>query len=267
VNKDRLREVWASGPSYEPFIGRWSRLVARDFLAWLAVPSGSRWLDVGCGTGALSQTITHWADPSAVTGVDASPDYIAYAAASTTDARLSFLLGDAQALPVETAGYDVAVAGLALNFLPDPGNAVAEMVRATRARGQVAAYVWDYGAGMQILRLFWDAAIALDPAASPLDEGRRFPVCEPGALTALFHAAHLEEVAARAIEVATPFRDFAAYWSPFLGGQGPAPSYVMSLDEGRRAALRERLRARIPSQQDGSIALIARAWAVRGERA
>jgi hypothetical protein len=141
------------------------------------------------------------------------------------------------------------------------------MARATRAGGQVAAYVWDYAAGMQILRLFWDAAIALHPAAGPLDEGRRFPVCEPGALTALFHAAHLEEVATRAIEVATPFREFDAYWSPFLGGQGPAPAYVMALDEGRRVALRERLRASVPSQRDGSIALIARAWAVRGVRA
>ena len=45
-------DVWASGAAYEPYVGRWSRLVAREFLNWLAVPARGRWLDVGCGTGA-----------------------------------------------------------------------------------------------------------------------------------------------------------------------------------------------------------------------
>ena len=143
---------------------------------------------------------------------------------------------------------------------------MAEMVRATRVGGQVATYVWDYAAGMEILRRFWDVVVALDPAAEPLDEGRRFPLCALGPLTALFHAAQLADVAVRAIDVATPFRDFAAYWLPFLGGQGPAPAYVMALDEERRIALRERLRASLPICNEGTIALTARAWAVRGTR-
>ncbi len=266
MHEDRLRDVWASGASYEPFIGRWSRLVAREFLGWLAVPPASRWLDVACGTGALSQTIVQCAAPGAVTGVDASPAYIAYAAQSTSDTRLRYVVGEAQALPVETAEYDAAVAGLALNFLPNPGGAVAEMVRATRAGGQVAAYVWDYAAGMEILRRFWDVAVALDPDAEQLDEGRRFPLCAPGPLTTLFHAAPLADVTVQAIEVATPFRDFDAYWVPFLGGQGPAPAYVMALDARRRTALRDRLRATLPVRDEGTIALTARAWAVRGRR-
>jgi SAM-dependent methyltransferase len=266
LDQPRRHEVWASGSGYEPFIGRWSRLIAGEFLAWPAMPSGGRWLDVGCGTGALSRTIVRYAEPSAVTGVDASPDFIAYAREAPAGDQVGFLVGDARSLPVETAGYDAAVAALVLNFVPDPHLAVAEMARATRAGGLVAAYVWDYAEGMQLLRAFWDAAVALDPAAKQLDEGRRFPLCRPQALTALFRAANLAEVAVRALEVATPFRDFDDYWSPFLGGQGPAPGYAMALDEGRRAALRERLRACLPIQADGSFVLIARAWAVRGRR-
>jgi uncharacterized protein YbjT (DUF2867 family) len=119
---------------------------------------------------------------------------------------------------------------------------------------------------MQFMRHFWDAAAALDPAAAELDEGRRFPICWPEALEQLFQAARLKAVEVRPIEIATDFRDFDDFWSPFLGGQGPAPGYVMSLSEERRAALRERIRARLPSSANGSIPLVARAWAVRGTR-
>jgi SAM-dependent methyltransferase len=260
------REIWASSAGYEPFMGRWSRLVAREFLAWLAVPPGSRWLDVGCGTGALSQMILQVAEPSAVMGIDPSPAYIAFAQESLADTRARFLVGDGQSLPVDIATNDVTVAGLALNFMPDPGRAVAEMTRATRTGGLVAAYVWDYTAGMQLLRYFWDVAMALDPTARQLDEGQRFPLCQPAALTALFRAVPLAHVAVRAIEVKTPFRDFDDYWSPFLGGQGPAPGYTVALSEERRVALREQLRANLPIRADGSIALTARAWAVRGQK-
>jgi hypothetical protein len=138
------------------------------------------------------------------------------------------------------------------------------MVRVARPDGTVAAYVWDYASGMQLMRHFWDAAAALDPIAGDLDEGRRFPICRAEPLAQAFREAGLEEIQVRAIDVPTVFRDFADYWSPFLGAQGPAPSYVMSLDEPDRAALRERLRARLPTSPDGTIHLTARAWAARG---
>jgi SAM-dependent methyltransferase len=260
------QEVWASGAAYEPYVGRWSRLVARDFLAWLAVPSGRRWLDVGCGTGALSETILQQAAPSHVTGLDASSGYVAYAREAVDDTRATFLVADAQDLPAATGSYDTAVSGLMLNFVPRPERAVAEMARATRSGGTVATYVWDYAAGMQLIRFFWDAAVALDPAARDLDEGRRFPLCQPEPLAGLLRSARLAEVAVRAIDVPTTFRDFADYWTPFLGGQGPAPGYVRALDATRRAALRDRLQASLPADADGAIRLTARAWAVRGTR-
>ena len=264
AQRSRPADAWASGAAYEPYVGRWSRLVARAFLAWLSVPPGGRWLDVGCGTGALSQTILDVAEPARVTGIDSSDGYVAYARARVPDARVQFRTGDAQALPEPSGAYDAAVSGLVLNFVPEPRRMVAEMARVTRAGGTVAAYVWDYAGQMQLMRHFWDAAVALDPAARERDEGVRFPLCRPEPLAALFRDAGLGAVAVRAIDVPTVFRDFEDYWSPFLGGQGPAPGYAMALGESHRAALRDHIRSRLPLRPNGAIHLVARAWAVRG---
>jgi ubiquinone/menaquinone biosynthesis C-methylase UbiE len=262
----RRNDTWASGAAYEPYVGRWSRLVAREFLAWLAIPYGARWLDIGCGTGALSQSILDVASPREITAIDPSEGYITFARQQVRDSRVSFRLGDAQALPEASASYDAVVAGLMLNFVPQPSHAVAEMHRVARVGGTVAAYVWDYAGQMQLMRYFWDAAVALDPAASNLDEGQRFPICQPEPLVQMFRSEGLREVEVYMIDIPTTFRDFDDYWSPFLGGQGPAPGYTMSRSQEQRSALRERIRATLPIAADGSIQLIARAWAVRGVR-
>ena len=266
MEQSERKDVWAAGDLYEPYVGRWSRRVAREFLNWLAVPERKDWLDLGCGTGALTQTIVEQANPNSVIGLDSSPGYIEYAKARSPSACASFEVGDAHSLPVETASRDAAVAGLVLNFVPQPQRAVAEMARVVRPGCIVAAYVWDYAAKMELMRYFWDAAVALDPAAKELDEGRRFPLCQPKALAELFAQPGLSEVEVRPTDVATDFRDFDDYWSPFLGGQGPAPGYAMSLSEERRATLRERIRSELPIAKDGSIHLIARAWAARGRK-
>lgn len=267
MNPTQPQDTWASGDAYEPYVGRWSRLVARQFLDWLALPPDGQWLDVGCGTGALSATILNHAAPSLVKGIDRSAEFSAFAQAHIRDARAQFDVGDAQALPVEGGRYDAVVSGLMLNFVPQPEQAAAEMARAAKPGGVVAAYVWDYAGKMQLMRHFWNAAAALDPAAYALDEGRRFPLCQPAALANLFQNAGLTQVETCAMDIATDFRDFDDYWSPFLGGQGPAPTYAKSLSEERRTALAERIRAGLPFALDGSIPLVARAWAVRGLRA
>jgi SAM-dependent methyltransferase len=257
-------DTWAVGDAYEPYVGRWSRLVAREFLTWLGAPGGAAWLDVGCGTGALSQTVLGMADPAAVVGVDPSPGFLATARARLAGHPAHLVVGDARRLPLAGDRFDAVVSGLVLNFVPEPARALREMARVARPGGRVAAYVWDYADGMELIRRFWDAAAALDPAAAELDEGRRFQLCRPEPLAHLFQDAGLAGVEARPIDVPTRFRDFDDYWTPFLGGQGPAPGYAMALDEPRRARLREELRARLPVTADGSIPLVARAWAVGG---
>ena len=255
------REVWSLGGAYEAYVGRWSRLVAEPFLRWLERPAGGRWLDVGCGTGALTAAVLAVAEPAEVTGVDPSEGFLAEARALVTDPRSSFRAGDARALPFPGGRFDAVVSGLALNFVPDPGRAVAEFARVAVPGGVAAAYVWDYAGGMAMMRHFWDAATALDPAAAELDEGRRFPLCRPEPLRDLWAGAGLTAVTVRAIEIPTVFADFDDYWTPFLGGQGPAPAYAVSLTEERRGALRDLLRGRLPT---GPVPLTARAWAVRG---
>ena len=259
----RPSDNWQRGSPYERYVGRWSREVAPRFLAWLALPHGLRWLDVGCGTGALSAAILGGCAPSAVFGVEPSEGFLATAAENLAG-RATLLPGEATALPLADDSADAVVSGLVLNFVADPAAALAEMGRVAVAGGTVAAYVWDYAGRMELMRHFWNAAAALDPRAASLDEGVRFPLCRPAALEQLFLGAGLQDVAGAAIEVATPFASFEDYWQPFLGGQGPAPAYVMSLDEAARSRLRDRIREHLPLAADGSMALVARAWAVRG---
>ena len=254
---------WSSGDAYESYVGRWSRLVATEFVAWLGVPAGAQWVDVGCGTGALTETVLRDAAPSAVVGVDPSAPFVARARTAVPDALASFVVGDAQALPLPAASADVIASALSLNFVPDARAAVAEARRGVRPGGTLAAYVWDYADGMLLMRHFWDAAVAVDPAAAALDEASRFAICAPDALAAAFGPG----ADVRGITVPTVFRDFDDYWTPFLGGTGSAPAYVASLDDRGRTALREALRERLPAAADGTIPLTARAWAVRARRA
>jgi SAM-dependent methyltransferase len=257
-------DTWSAGDRYEPYIGRWSRRVAVQLVDWLGVPPGGSWLDVGCGTGALTTVILERAQPREVVGIDPSIYFVSYAQQLMLEPRASFQVGDAQALPVDDARFDVAAAALVLNFVPKPALAVAEMARSVKQGGTVAAYVWDYAGRMDLMRRFWAAAADTDPAAAALDEAGRFPMCRPEALTELFAGAGLQDVQTLALDIETPFRDFDDYWLPFLGGQGPAPSYAMSLSEAERDRLRERLSATVPRNADGSISMAARAWGVRG---
>lgn len=264
MNNPEQSKLWGNSSAYEPYVGRWSRKVALEFLRWLAVAPGSRWLDVGCGTGALTQSILQTAAPQSVKGVDRSEDYVQFARAHIADQRARFEVGDAQTLPDADATFNVAVSGLVLNFVPQPERMVSEMARVTQPGSTVALYVWDYADKMQLMRHFWDAAIALDPAIIDMDEARKSPICNPEPLEQLFHAVGLDDVQVKPIDVPTVFVDFDDYWTPFYGGHAPAPRYAMSLSEERRTELREHIRSHLPIQPDGSIPLIARAWAARG---
>jgi SAM-dependent methyltransferase len=257
-----VSDTWERGSPYEQYVGRWSRRLAPTFLSWLSVPAGRSWLDVGCGTGALCAAIVDRCSPSSVAGVEPSAGFLKTAKENLAD-RVALHEGTATAIPLGDVSVDVVVSGLVLNFVPDHRAALLEMARVTRNEGTIAAYVWDYAGGMELMRFFWDAAIELDPGAAKLDEGARFPLCRPEALEKLFASADLEEVEVKPIDIPTPFANFDDYWQPFLGGQGPAPAYAMSLDEMGRVRLRDRIRERMPTAANGSISLTARAWAAR----
>jgi SAM-dependent methyltransferase len=245
-------------------MGRWSRLLAPRFVSWLSVGAGAHWLDVGCGTGALTDAICTGADPASVVACDPSEPFIAYARQRPLDARVSFVVAGVGSLPTRPTGLDCVASLLALNFFPEPHAAIAEMRQISAPNGVVSACVWDYSERMEPLRRFWDSAVALDSRAAELDEGRRFPICRQDALESLFRAAGLGDVRSDSIEAPVRFRAFAELWEPFLGGTGPAPSYVSSLDSLQRQALAERLERSLARQPDGSISLVARAWVVRG---
>jgi SAM-dependent methyltransferase len=258
------RDGWAAGSTYEAFMGRWSRQLAPQFVSWLRIPGGVHWLDVGCGTGALTNAICIHADPASVLGCDPAEPFIEYARRHSGDVRASFVVAGAGGLPGRADGYDSVTSLLALNFIPDSEAAVHEMRSLTARQGVVSACVWDYGGGMEFLRCFWDAVAAVDSTARKLDEGERFPLCRPDALADLFNGEGLRNVRCEPIEIQTAFASFEDYWRPLLGGTGPAPSYVASIDADRRTTLARTLEQALPRGAKGTIALTARAWAVRG---
>jgi SAM-dependent methyltransferase len=257
-----ISDTWEQGDPYELYVGRWSRRVAPQFLSWLNIPAGRRWLDVGCGTGALSAAILDQCAPVSVVAVEPSEGFLEKAK-EQLGSRVLLRRGNAAEIPLDDRAVDVTVSGLVLNFVPNERAAVSEMARVTAPGGTIATYVWDYSGKMELMRYFWDAAVELNPEAEKLDEGVRFPVCRPEALSALFASAGLRGAQVMSIDIKTTFANFEDYWRPFLGGQGPAPAYAMALDETARARLADRIRERLPLEADGSISLTARAWAVR----
>jgi len=256
---------WADGDAYERFMGRWSRRIAERFVEGLDTTSGLRWLDVGCGTGALSGAVLERWAPASLVGVDPAEGFLDVARARFAELgdAVRFERADAAALPLPDASVDVAVSGLVLNFVDSPERAVAEMTRVLAPGGLVAIYQWDFTGGMPLIERFWDAAVALDPAVAPLHEDAKFGHWTPAFMRALLTGAPgvaASSVAVAPIEIDAVFADFDDYWAPFLGGQGPAPSYAMSLDAATRSVLRDRVRASLPMAADGSITLTLRAW-------
>lgn len=259
-----MNDSWESGAAYERFMGRWSSLVAQNFLSWLDIAPARTWLDVGCGTGSLTRLILESYQPKEIIAIDSSADFISHAQRSITQPSVRFRVGLAQSLELDSDSIDVAVSGLVLNFVPQPKEAILEMLRVTKPGGKIGIFLWDYADGMKMLRYFFDAAVEINDNAREHDEGIRFPICQEGQLESLLREVGLKQVEATAIEIKTVFQNFDDYWQPFLGKVGSAPGYVASMNPEDVEKLEDKLRKTLPIADDGSISLIARAWAAKG---
>lgn len=263
--KEREAKMFAASAGYERFMGRWSRLLAPGYIAFAGVKNGQRVLDVGTGTGALASTIEATLTASEVVGIDPSEGFISHARQSSKSSRAQFEVGDAQALRFTDASFDATMALLVMNFIPDHGKAISEMRRVTRPQGVVSACVWDYNAGMEMLRFFWDEVVALDPAMAPKDE-RNMKLSREGQLGELWKKAGLVNVQEKPVVIEQAFTSFDDYWGPFVTGAGPGGAYVVSLTDERRRQLEARMRMRLlGNRNDGAFVLKAKAWCVRGE--
>jgi len=258
-------KMFAASAGYERFMGRWSRLLAPGYIAFADVKNGDRVLDVGTGTGSVAAAVEGSMPESEIVGIDPSQGFIAYAQKNAKSARAHFEVGDAQALKFKDASFAHTMSLLVMNFIPDHNKAIAEMRRVTRAQGIVSACVWDYDAGMQMLRFFWDEAVALDPAIEPRDE-RHMKLSRQGQLGDLWRKAGLINVKEAPLVIDQAYSSFNDYWESFTTGAGPGGAYVVSLPEDRRRQLEARMRKRLlEDRQDGPFTLTARAWCVRGE--
>ena len=165
----------ATADAYDRHIGRYGPDLARALCDAAGVAEGQRAVDVGCGPGALASELVRRLGIDAVAAVDPSPSFVEGCRARLPGLRVEEAA--AERLPFPDASFDRALAQLVVNFMTDPPAGVGEMVRVTRPGGVVGAAVWDYAGAMTLLRAFWDAAVALDPAAAALDEGRSMPFC------------------------------------------------------------------------------------------
>jgi len=252
--------------SYEQVMGRWSRRLAPLFVEHAGAAAGERLLEVGCGTGSLTFTLARTVDFAELTAIDYAQVYVDAARARSADRRIRIEQGDAAKLGFPDARFDRALSLLVLHFVADPAGAVVEMRRVVRPGGVVAAAVWDSGGGMTAMRMFWDTAAVLDPAAADT-RGRAMSkaVTGPGGLAQLFRAAGLTQVDERSLLVRMEPADFADYWEPLLRGEGPIGAYVAGLGATERARLERHLRdAYLAGAPDGPRSYTAVAWSCRG---
>lgn len=250
------------GAAYERLMGRWSRIVGAEFLAWCALPAGLRWLDVGCGNGAFTEEIIGRAEPASVTGIDPSPAQIAFAKQRAGMASAQFEVGDAQALPFKDGTFDVGVMALVIAFIANPAKAVSELRRVVKPGGTVATYMWDLTMhGVPTAPFYRTLKTMGIEAAHP--QSADISAREP--LEALWRDAGLKDVELREFRITVRFADFDDFWTSNTLPVGPQAERIRGLSERQLAELKERLQAALPPDANGNISYGAMANAVKGK--
>jgi ubiquinone/menaquinone biosynthesis C-methylase UbiE len=252
----------ARADAYDRHTGRYGRELAPAFLRFAGVEPGMRLLDVGCGTGALTEQLADTVGDDGVSAVDPSQAY-----ADACRRRVPGIvvrIGSAEALPFEDGVFDGVLSQLVIQALSDPPAAAREMRRVTAHGGLVAACAWDFRGGMPLLDAYWAAARSLDPdgvreAGDDTDD----QWCTPDGLHRLWTEAGIVDVQTTKLSAGAEYEGFEDAWFSFAAGAGISGAYCRSLDDRRRAALRDEFRRRLGAP-DGPFRLDARAWAVRG---
>lgn len=255
------RTFQATAAAYDSFMGRYSRALAVPFADFCGWEPGMRVVDVGCGPGALTAVAIDRLGSGQVVAVDPTPGFVA--ACRERFPGVDVRQGAAENLPLVTGSFNSAVAQLVFHFVSDPKRAAVEMIRVVHPGGRVAVNVWDFEAGMQMLRAFWDAALALNSAAP--DELRTMRFGRAGELVELFEGAGLADVEEAVLSVESEYTGFDELWATFLSGIGPAGAYTVRLPAAEQAGLRDALFDRL-GRPGGPFTLRATARAVRGTR-
>ncbi len=254
-------KMFTDGAAYERMMGRWSRLAGRPFLDWLNAPRGLRWLDVGCGNGAFTQTLIAQAAPATVAAIDPSPGQILYAKEQTPLDQVDFSVGDAQALPFADAAFDATIMALVLSFVPDPQKAVCEMARVTQPGGYVGAYMWESADTAPVGPITLAARALGHDGDYPLLSAR---TASQSGMRSLWSEAGLMDIETRRIDISVSFGVFADFWDSFHVRPNPATRFMENLGEAEVEAIRRWLRDFLPTDRLGRISYTASASAVKG---
>ncbi|MGH1482251.1 MAG: class I SAM-dependent methyltransferase [Geminicoccales bacterium] len=254
------------GSAYQRFIGRWTRRLADPLIAFAGPLLDGPLLDVGTGTGSVVAALRVAESSKEITGIDVAEPYLAYARERADCDGATFVQQDAASLDLPDDHFAAAFSCIVMNFLKEPAKALSEMRRVVMPGGMIASAVWDFRGGLVYQRMLWDTVASIDPtAAATRDRIFSATLGLPNGMVNLWQAEGLEDVTRESLTIRMDFSNFADYWEPLLGGQGPVGGYVASLDPDMQTRVREAISAAfLAGAPDGERSLTATAWAVKG---